>query len=83
MRFELFRILQVLEHAMSQRNPKIQSEAISWLKVSILDFGIKGIDIKMVIEKVKTAFGATNPVSITYILGWYPVYLVLILRFLH
>ena len=51
-----------------QRNPKIQSEAISWLKVSILDFGIKGIDIKMVIEKVKTAFGATNPVSINYVL---------------
>ena len=49
---------------MSQKNPKIQSESINWLKMNILDFGIKGLDVKMVIEKVKTAFAATNPVTL-------------------
>nr|XP_018670649.1 cytoskeleton-associated protein 5-like [Ciona intestinalis] len=52
---------EVLAHAMSQKNPKIQSESISWVAKSIIEFGITGLNIKMLIEKSKVAFTATNP----------------------
>ena len=49
---------------MSQKNPKIQSESIGWLSQAIRDFGIAGLNVKVVIEKIKIAIAATNPVSI-------------------
>uniref|UniRef100_H2Z395 TOG domain-containing protein n=1 Tax=Ciona savignyi TaxID=51511 RepID=H2Z395_CIOSA len=43
------------------KNPKIQSESISWVATSIVQFGMAGLNAKLVIEKAKVAFTATNP----------------------
>ena len=48
---------------MSQKNPKIQSESIGWLSQAMREFGIAGLNMKLVIEKIKIALAATNPVS--------------------
>lgn len=56
-------ITQVLDRAMSQKNPKIQSVSLEWLHTNLVDFGISGVNVKYVIEKVKLGFAATNPVS--------------------
>uniref|UniRef100_H2Z394 TOG domain-containing protein n=1 Tax=Ciona savignyi TaxID=51511 RepID=H2Z394_CIOSA len=52
---------EVLAHSMAQKNPKIQSESISWVATSIVQFGMAGLNAKLVIEKAKVAFTATNP----------------------
>ena len=51
---------------MSQKNPKIQAVSIEWLNTNLVDFGISGVNVKYVIEKVKLAFAATNPVSLLH-----------------
>ena len=49
---------------MAQKNPKIQSESLSWLSQAVSDFGIAGLNVKLVIDKIKVALAASNPVSI-------------------
>lgn len=52
----------VLEISMSHKNPKIQSESLSWLSNAIREFGMSGANVKLFISKIKIGFAATNPV---------------------
>ena len=63
-KFSKFCSFQVLQHAMAQKNPKIQTESINWLSQALRDFGIAGLNVKLVIDKVKLAIQANNPVQV-------------------
>nr|CAB3231403.1 cytoskeleton-associated protein 5-like [Phallusia mammillata] len=52
---------QVIECAMGQKNPKIQSESLQWFAANIKEFGLTGVNVKFVIDKLKVALAATNP----------------------
>ncbi|KAG8438277.1 hypothetical protein GDO86_008822 [Hymenochirus boettgeri] len=52
---------QVVSLAFAQKNPKNQSEALSWLSGAIKEFGFSGLNVKAFISNVKTALAATNP----------------------
>lgn len=49
---------------MGQKNPKIQSESLLWLASTTREFGLTGVNVKFVIDKIKIALAATNPVSL-------------------
>lgn len=57
---------KVVEAAFTQKNPKNQAEALNWLSQAIKEFGFK-VNMKPMIQYMKKAFAATNPVSL-YIL---------------
>ena len=61
-------LLQAVPQAMTQKNPKIQSELLSWLAGATKEFGIGGLNVKLLIENIKSALAATNPVSTRIIL---------------
>nr|XP_033784266.1 cytoskeleton-associated protein 5 isoform X2 [Geotrypetes seraphini] len=52
---------QVVSLAFTQKNPKNQSESLSWLSNAIKEFGFAGLNVKAFISNVKTALAATNP----------------------
>ena len=42
------------------KSPKILADALLWIHQNILEFGIKGLNIKELIEFVKICLGNTN-----------------------
>lgn len=51
---------QVLDYGFTQKNPKVQVEALNWLSNAIVEFGFV-IQPKLVMEHVKKAVTAINP----------------------
>lgn len=52
---------QVVALAFGQKNPKNQSETLTWLANAIREFGFTGLNVKAFINHVKTALAASNP----------------------
>ena len=50
----------VVNLSMNQKNPKNQSECFLWVAENIKLFGFKGLDSKLLCEKIKTSFLASN-----------------------
>ncbi|KAL3267283.1 hypothetical protein HHI36_011414 [Cryptolaemus montrouzieri] len=51
----------VIEFAVSQKSPKVTSEALLWLSNSILEFGFANLNAKLLIEHSKKALTSANP----------------------
>lgn len=43
-----------------QKAPKAQADALTWIKQSILDFGIDGLALKDLVQFLKAALGSAN-----------------------
>lgn len=52
---------EVMERGLSQKNPKIQAEALTWISNGIKEFGINKVNIKLLISKIKISVVAINP----------------------
>lgn len=52
---------EIVAMAFGQKNPKNQSETLTWLATAIKEFGFAGVNVRAFISHVKTALSATNP----------------------
>uniref|UniRef100_UPI00358F8D0F LOW QUALITY PROTEIN: cytoskeleton-associated protein 5-like n=1 Tax=Myxine glutinosa TaxID=7769 RepID=UPI00358F8D0F len=52
---------EVFNSVFSQKNPKNQAEALSWLSSAIKDFGFSGFNVKFFLTHIKAALAAQNP----------------------
>ncbi|CAG0924320.1 unnamed protein product, partial [Notodromas monacha] len=51
---------EVLKHSLSQKNPKVQADALNWLSQAVKEFGFN-LPVKQAVDSVKGALGASNP----------------------
>ncbi|XP_044749386.1 protein mini spindles isoform X2 [Coccinella septempunctata] len=51
----------VIDFAVSQKSPKVTSEAFLWLSSAILEFGFANLNTKVLIEHSKKALASANP----------------------